>query len=86
MKRDEIRSLILAWIGERCPGEDLSDLDPEIPLRDQVDLDSVDFLNMIMEIQERLGIEIPEDDFVELMTLDGCVEYLAPRLQAAGRV
>jgi len=68
--REEIISLIIELIRESAPDEDLDDLDPELPLRDQLDLDSVDFLNIVMELQMRYGIEIPEDDFIELTTLD----------------
>ena len=78
--RDEIIKLILDLIHESVPEEDLSDVDPEVPLRDQLELDSVDFLNIVMELQMRYGIEIPEDDFIELTTLNRCVEYLSPRL------
>ena len=80
MNREEIIALILQLIHESAPDLDLSDLDPELPLRDQLDLDSVDFLNIVMELQMRYGIEIPEDDFIELTTLDRCVSYLSPRL------
>jgi acyl carrier protein len=80
--REEIISLILELIRESAPNEDLDDLDPEVPLRDQLDLDSVDFLNIVMELQMRYGIEIPEDDFIELTTLNRCAAYLGPKLEA----
>ena len=83
MTRDEIIKLILDLIQETVPDEDLSDVDPDIPLRDQLELDSVDFLNVVMEIQMRYGIEIPEDEFIELTTLNRGVAYLTPRLKAA---
>ncbi len=84
VKQEEIIKLILDLIHESVPDEDLSDVDPEIPLRDQLELDSVDFLNVVMELQMRYGIEIPEDDFIELTTLNRCAAYLAPRLEGAG--
>jgi acyl carrier protein len=80
---EEIIKLILELIHESMPTEDLSDVDPDIPLRDQLELDSVDFLNIIMELQMRYGIEIPEDDFIELTTLNRCVAYLGPRIGAS---
>ena len=83
MTREEIISLILGLIRESAPNEDLDDLDPEVPLRDQLDLDSVDFLNIVMELQMRYGIEIPEDDFIELTTLNRCAAYLGPKLEAS---
>lgn len=81
MTREDIIQLILELIGETVPDEDLSNVDPEIPLRDQLELDSVDFLNIIMELQMRYGIEIPEDDFIELTTLNRCAAYLGPKLE-----
>jgi len=83
VNREEIIKLILDLIHESVPSEDLSDVDPEIPLRDQLELDSVDFLNIIMELQMRYGLEIPEDDFIELTTLNRCVAYLGPKLEAS---
>lgn len=81
MTREEIISLILELIREAAPNEDLNDLDPELPLRDQLELDSVDFLNIVMELQMRYEIEIPEDDFIELTTLNRCAAYLGPKLE-----
>ena len=83
MTGEEIIKLILDLVHESVPGEDLSDVDPDIPLRDQLELDSVDFLNIIMELQMRYGLEIPEDDFIELTTLNRCVAYLGPKLEAS---
>jgi len=80
---EEIIKLILDLIHESVPSEDLSDVDPDIPLRDQLELDSVDFLNIIMELQMRYGLEIPEDDFIELTTLNRCVGYLGPKLETS---
>ena len=82
MKREEVIKLILDLIHESVPSEDLSDVDPDIPLRDQLELDSVDFLNVIMELQMRYGLEIPEDDFIELTTLNRCVAYLGSKIEA----
>ena len=83
MTREDIISLIIELIRESAPEEDLEDLDPELPLRDQLDLDSVDFLNIVMELQMRYGIEIPEDDFIELTSLDRAAAYLSPKLEAS---
>ncbi len=82
MTREEIIKLILDLIHETVPDEDLSDVDPDVPLRDQLELDSVDFLNVVMELQMRYGIEIPEDDFIELTTLNRGAAYLAPLLRS----
>jgi len=83
VNREDIIKLILDLIHESVPTEDLSDVDPDIPLRDQLELDSVDFLNIIMELQMRYGLEIPEDDFIELTSLNRCAAYLGPKLEAS---
>jgi acyl carrier protein len=79
---EKVKSLILEIIGDIAPDEDLSAVDPAVRLRDQLDLDSMDFLDIVMELRKRHQIEVPEADYMRLATLDGCVEYLGPKLQA----
>ena len=81
MTADEIRSLILEVIHEIVPDEDLSDLKPDVRIRDQIEMDSMDFLDIIMELRKRYGITVPEDDYMKLSTLDGSVEYLGPLMK-----
>jgi len=81
MTRDQIRATILEIIAQIIPDEDLSNLKGDIPIREQVELDSMDFLDIIMELRKRYGIEVPEDDYVQLATLDGSVAYLEPRMR-----
>jgi acyl carrier protein len=52
-------------------------LRPDVPLREQVDLDSMDFLRFVMELHRRFGIDVPESDYRKLATLDGATDYLA---------
>ena len=84
MNRDEIINVVLEIIAKIAPDEDLTDLDPEVPLREQLELDSVDFLDMVMELRKNYGVDVPEEDYMELMTLERCVAYLGPRLKKAG--
>ena len=81
MKAEEIRSTILEVIQEILPDEDLSNLKSDVRIRDQIEMDSMDFLDMIMELRKRYGIVVPEDDYMELSTLDGAVAYLEPRMK-----
>jgi acyl carrier protein len=81
VSREEVIQLIMEVIREIVPNEDLSDVDPDVPLRDQIELDSVDFLNIVMELQMRYQLEIPEDEFIELTTLNRCAAYLGPKLE-----
>jgi len=78
--RDEIREVILDTIATIAPETDVEALDPGKPLREQVDLDSFDFLNVIVRLHERLGIGIPESDYGEFATLESAIAYLARRM------
>ena len=83
MTEDEIKDVILEIIQDIDDEADLDNLDPGQPLRDQLDLDSMDFLDIVMELRKRYQIQIPEADYPQLATLDSCVNYLMPRLKAA---
>jgi acyl carrier protein len=78
-KPDEIRKIIFDVLGAIAPEIDPAAIAPDKPLRDQVDLDSFDFLNVIVRLHEVLGIDIPESDYAELATLDGAIDYLVRR-------
>jgi acyl carrier protein len=82
MTQNEVQELVLSIIRDIAPDEDLSNVKPEVRLRDQLDLDSMDFLDIIMELRKRHQIEVPEEDYMKLSTLNGCVEYLLPKLEA----
>ena len=81
MTREEIKNEILDIITEIAPDEDLSDLKPDVRLRDQIELDSMDFLDIVMELRKRHKVDVPEEDYMELATLDGCVNYLEPKMK-----
>jgi len=81
MTKEQIRDTILEIIAQIIPDEDLSNLKGDIPIREQVELDSMDFLDIIMELRKRYGIEVPEDDYAQLATLDSSVAYLEPRMR-----
>jgi acyl carrier protein len=77
MTNDDLRHTVLAALAEIAPEVDPSAIDGDIPLRDQLDIDSMDFLNFAIAVNERTGLEIPERDYPALGTLNGCVDYLA---------
>jgi acyl carrier protein len=83
MTINEIKNVILEIIQDIDDESDFTDLDPSEALRDQLDLDSMDFLDIVMELRKRYQIQIPEADYPQLATLDSCVNYLMPRLEAA---
>ena len=80
MTPEEVGQAIVEIIEDIVPDEDCSDLDAAAPLRDQLELDSMDFLDIVMELRKKYGVEVPEADYPRLATLDSCVEYLAPKL------
>ena len=81
MTSEEIILAIKDIIQTIAPDEDLSELKTDVRLRDQIELDSMDFLDIVMELRKRYGVQVPEEDYKELATLDGCVAYLAPHMQ-----
>ena len=81
MSRDEIKDVILEIIEDIDEEADLASLDANAPLRDQLDLDSMDFLDIVMELRKRYKLQIPEEEYPQLATLASCVNYLVPRLQ-----
>lgn len=83
MTKDEVKQIVLDIIEEIAPDEDLGDVKPEVRLRDQLDLDSMDFLDIVMELRKQHGIEVPEEDYPELASLDSCANYLQPKFVAA---
>lgn len=83
MTADEIRNTALELLAEIAPELDPATLAGDIPLRDQVDLDSMDFLNYLISIHNTLAVEIPEGDYDRLATLDGLVAYVDEALRAA---
>jgi acyl carrier protein len=76
---DELRAVVLRVLGDIAPEADLASLRPDLPLREQLDLDSMDILNFVVGLQAAIGVETPEVDYPKLATLDACVEYLASR-------
>ena len=81
MSPEDIKTVILEIIGDIDEEADLEALDGDKPLRDQLDLDSMDFLDIVMELRKRYKLQIPEDEYPELISLNSCVKYLTPKLR-----
>ncbi|GAB1721301.1 MAG: acyl carrier protein [Nitrospira sp. CR1.1] len=71
------REQILRLLGEIAPEADLASINPEVSFRDQLDLDSMDFLNFVVAIHKAFHLEIPETDYPKYMTLNGCLAQLS---------
>ena len=77
MTKTEIKTIVLQAIQRIAPESNPEHLDPDVPFRDQFDFDSVDFVNLMEQLQEAFHRKIPETDYPGLATLNGCLAYLA---------
>jgi len=79
MDEAALRATVVTLLQKIAPELDPATLDAALPLREQVDLDSMDFLNFLVAIEKRLQVAIPESDYEQLRTLDDLVRYLGAR-------
>ncbi len=79
MDYQEVRERVMGIISIVAPDADLSDVKDDLKLRDQLGIDSMDFLDIVMELRKGYKIEVPKEDYPKLATLRGCVEYLIPK-------
>ncbi|HSA58866.1 MAG TPA: acyl carrier protein [bacterium] len=77
LSADEIRAKVLSYLSDIAPEIDPKALNPALPLREQTEIDSVDFLRFVTLLYEGLKINVPEADYAKLDTLDHIVAYLA---------
>jgi acyl carrier protein len=80
MTRDEIRNAVIQALSSIAPEFDPRNLQPDVVLRQELDLDSMDFLNFVIGLHDSVGVNVPEQDYAKLSTLNGAVNYLATRL------
>jgi acyl carrier protein len=80
MTQEELRGVVFRLLGEIAPETDPKGLRPDLPIRDQLDLDSMDFLNFVIRLDKELHVAIPEKDYPKLASLEGCIDYLAARV------
>ena len=79
MTKDEIKNRVLRILGGIALEADLTQIKPQVSFRDQLDIDSMDFLNFAIGLNKELGVEVPEADYPKVASLDGCVEYVMER-------
>ncbi|MBL7664017.1 MAG: acyl carrier protein [Bacteriovoracaceae bacterium] len=79
MTTQDVKQVVIDIIADIAPDEDLSVIKEDVSLREQLDLDSMDFLDIVMELRKRHRVEVPADDYPRLATLASCVEYLTPK-------
>jgi len=81
MTAAEIKEAIIAILSDITPDEDLSNLKEDVPFRDQLELDSMDFLDIVMELRKRYRVQIPEKDYPSLASMASTVSYLEPLMK-----
>ena len=85
MNEQELHDIVIGALTEVAPDIEPAEIDPEAALADQLDIDSIDFLNVVVAVHEQTGIEIPERDYPKLATLGDAVAYLlAAQQRSAG--
>jgi acyl carrier protein len=81
MTAAEIKEAVIDILSDIAPDEDLSQLTDDVPFREQLELDSMDFLDIVMELRKRYRLQIPEKDYGELASMTRTVKYLEPRMK-----
>lgn len=76
MTRDEVRQAVVNILADIAPDEDVSSIKDDVTLREQMDLDSMDFLDIVMELRKRFNVEVPESDYQQLVSMASCIQYL----------
>lgn len=77
----EIKEAVRDILSDIAPDEDLSDLKEDVAFRDQLELDSMDFLDIVMELRKRYRVQIPEEDYLQLSSMQSTVTYLTPLMK-----
>jgi acyl carrier protein len=79
MENTQVREAVMNIIADIALDEDVTQIKDNLALRDQLDLDSMDFLDIVMELKKRHKIEVPQEDYPKLATMESCVDYLGPK-------
>lgn len=77
----EIQQAVQQILSDIAPDEDMTTLDPAVAFREQIELDSMDFLDIVMELRKRYKVQVPETDYPKLISMNSTVEYLTPLMK-----
>lgn len=80
MMKEKIEEIVLGIIEDIAPDEDLKNMDYDKPIRDQIGLDSMDFLDIVMELRKQYKVEVPEKEYENLRTMNSTIEYLKDKV------
>jgi acyl carrier protein len=86
MTSAEIRDAIVNILEDIAPDSDLSALKDDVSFREQLELDSMDFLDIVMELRKRYRVQVPEEDYPQLASMTSTVTYLEPRMKDLQKV
>ncbi len=81
LSESQVKEVVLRVLNGIAPEVDIDSIHPNRDLRDQMDIDSVDFLNFVIGLHKGFGIEIPDADISKLATLNSCIDYLRSRIK-----
>lgn len=81
MTPQDIRAVVIEELSNIAPEADAAGIPGDADLREELDIDSMDVLNLVIALHKRLGVDIPDRDQAKLLTLDGAVAYLSQRLE-----
>ncbi|MBL6988256.1 MAG: acyl carrier protein [Bacteriovoracaceae bacterium] len=81
MEREEIKQILVNIISQVAVDEDTSNLQDDVPIREQLELDSMDFLDIILSLKKKHSLEIPKEDFDRIKTINGFVDYFIETTQ-----
>ena len=82
----DIREVVLDILQNIAPDEELTELKDDVSFRDQIELDSMDFLDIVMELRKRYRVQVPEEDYPQLASMNGTIEYLVPLMKDMEKV
>lgn len=80
MNRPEIREAIIEILSDIAPDEDYEALQDDVSFREQLSMDSMDMLDIVLELRRRYKLQIPEEDYPHLGSMNSTLDYLAPLL------
>ena len=86
MNAPDIREVVVQILSDIVPDDDLGQLQDDVPLREQLELDSMDFLDIVMELRKRYRVQVPEEDYGQLVSMASTVAYLEPRMRDLEKV
>lgn len=84
MNRNEAHDLLVRLIRGIAPEVDLTEIDADAPIQEELDLDSIDFLNLVTALHDATGVDVPERDYPRLATVNAFTAYVAAATEASG--